>query len=85
MLRYSPNAKLNKQLLNRYTSLPLPDGAIIATYIWIDGTGEGVRCKDRTLNFTPSSPQGETFDLSTFLPPSLMERVREICYRLMTQ
>lgn len=77
MLRYSPNAKLNKQLLSRYASLPLPDGAIIATYIWIDGTGEGLRCKDRTLNFTPSSPQGETFDLLTSRQ-SLVERAREI-------
>ncbi|CRK86464.1 CLUMA_CG000074, isoform A [Clunio marinus] len=57
MLEDSPNAQLNKTILNRYLSLELPDGQIIATYIWIDGTGEGLRCKDRTLNFIPKSPK----------------------------
>lgn len=52
----SPNACLNKTLLDRYSSLPLPEDKIIATYIWIDGTGEGLRCKDRTLDFIPSDP-----------------------------
>lgn len=63
MLEDSPNAKINKTVLDRYTSLPLPDDAVIATYVWIDGTGEGLRCKDRTLNFIPKSPKGEFFDL----------------------
>lgn len=59
MLNESPNSKLNKSILSRYTALELPDGVIIATYIWIDGSGENLRCKDRTINFIPKSPKGE--------------------------
>ncbi|XP_049286304.1 glutamine synthetase 2 cytoplasmic isoform X1 [Anopheles funestus] len=55
-LELSPNAQINKTLLEKYMSLPMPDGKIQATYIWIDGTGENVRCKDRTLDFIPQSP-----------------------------
>ncbi|ETN61772.1 glutamine synthetase 1, 2 (glutamate-amonia ligase) [Anopheles darlingi] len=54
-LELSPNAQINKSLLDKYMSLPMPDGKIQATYIWIDGTGENVRCKDRTLDFIPKS------------------------------
>lgn len=59
MLENSNNAKLNKEILLRYMSLDLPHDIIIATYVWIDKAGEDVRCKDRTINFIPKSPQGE--------------------------
>lgn len=58
ILKDSPNAALNKTLLNKYLDLPQPDNAIQAKYIWIDGTGEGIRSKTRTLDFIPKHPSG---------------------------
>lgn len=59
MLKNSPNAKLNKVVLDRYRDLEMPEGSLIATYIWIDGTGENLRCKDRTITSIPKSAKGE--------------------------
>ena len=59
VLEDSPNAQINKTILDRYLSLPLDENVVQATYVWIDGTGEDMRCKDRTLDFIPKDPSGE--------------------------
>ncbi|XP_072030415.1 glutamine synthetase 2 cytoplasmic-like [Amphiura filiformis] len=48
------SARLNKTVLERYMEL-LPEGMVQAMYVWIDGTGEGMRCKTKTLDFIPKS------------------------------
>jgi len=59
----APNqvAYTNKRVLDRYMNLEQPADKVIATYIWIDGTGENVRAKARTLEFIPKEPKGEFF------------------------
>ena len=61
------SARLNKSVLDRYMDL-LPEGKVQAMYIWVDGTGEGMRCKTRTLDSVPKSIKGELklcFDFQT--------------------
>ncbi|XP_023159300.1 glutamine synthetase 2 cytoplasmic-like isoform X2 [Ceratitis capitata] len=59
VLEDSPNAQLDKTILERYRNLPLKENVVQATYVWIDGTGQDLRCKDRTLDFVPSDPKGK--------------------------
>lgn len=59
LLAESPNAKLNKTVLDKFLSLPQPDNKVQAEYIWIDGTGESLRAKTRTLDFIPKNLSGE--------------------------
>jgi len=47
----------NKQVLDRYMRLPIPENKTQVTYIWIDGTGENVRAKSRTIGFVPKQPK----------------------------
>ena len=44
MTQVTSNAMLEKSVLDKYLSLPQGD-RVCATYIWIDGTGEGLRSK----------------------------------------
>jgi len=48
--------RLDSTVTERYMKLDQGDN-VLATYVWIDGTGEGLRGKTRTLSFYPKSPK----------------------------
>lgn len=48
----------NKAVLDRFLQLEQPKDTCQVEYIWIDGSGEGIRAKGRTLNFVPKEPKG---------------------------
>ncbi|KAH8352450.1 hypothetical protein KR084_004280 [Drosophila pseudotakahashii] len=50
----SPNAALDKSILQRYRNLETPANRVQATYLWIDGGGERTRLKVRVLDKVPS-------------------------------
>ena len=44
---------LNQNVLNKYMDLDT-HGRVMAQYVWIDGTGEHLRCKTKTLEAEPT-------------------------------
>jgi glutamine synthetase len=55
-IHHNPSAT-DKHVLKRYLDLPQPDDKILATYIWIDGSGENLRSKTMTVDFVPKSAE----------------------------
>jgi len=49
---------LDKSVLNHYMTIELPANKIQALYMWIDGSGETVRCKTKTIDGIPKTVEG---------------------------
>ncbi|XP_026757789.3 glutamine synthetase 1, mitochondrial-like [Galleria mellonella] len=56
LMKHNINHILNKKVMDRYMRLPFPCNKVLATYIWIDGSGINMRCKDRILTCVPYAP-----------------------------
>lgn len=51
------SCRLNKNVKHHYMDLSQGD-EVQLMYIWIDGSGEGLRCKSRTLDSEPKTIEG---------------------------
>merc|ERR1712236_81989 len=51
-IMYRKNAITNKAVLEKYMSLP-QGSKVQATYVWVDGTGQGIRSKTKTIEKKP--------------------------------
>ncbi|KAL3871905.1 hypothetical protein ACJMK2_039877 [Sinanodonta woodiana] len=50
------SVRTDKNVLKHYLELPQPEDQVQCEYIWIDGTGQGIRSKCRTLDSEPKDP-----------------------------
>lgn len=55
---------LNKASMRKYEDLEVPCDAILANYVWVDGSGIDLRSKDRTFEFVPKTHRGQSYTCS---------------------
>merc|ERR1712061_231076 len=73
------NGATNKTVLDRYLALKQPDDITQCMYVWIDGTGEHLRAKTKTVKFVPKKPSELpiwNYDSSCSVRPSSMTRAQ---------
>ncbi|GBP88433.1 Glutamine synthetase 2 cytoplasmic [Eumeta japonica] len=49
------SSHLDHRAMHKYLDLEVPCEAVLASYVWVDGSGAGLRSKDRTFDFIPKS------------------------------
>jgi glutamine synthetase len=49
--------QLDPTVFERYMSLEQPNDTVQVMYVWIDGTGENLRCKTKTMDKEPTKPE----------------------------
>ena len=55
LCRAHSTKQFDQRIVDRYLNLP-QGNTVLATYVWIDGTGTNLRCKTKTVSAYPKSP-----------------------------